>query len=112
MTEAGSNLEAIGYGAHFQSRLAALNGAFTPARIAIAHGESYVAWASRGSCKAVLAGNQRDRWPEAIDRPQVGDWVAGTYSDSADALFIEHLLDRQTCLMRQAAGGRGGAQVI
>jgi ribosome biogenesis GTPase len=112
MTEAGSNLEAIGYDTHFQSRLAALNGAFTPARIAIAHGESYVAWASRGSCKAVLAGNRRDRWPEAIDRPQVGDWVAGTYSDSADSLLIEHLLDRQTCLMRQAAGGREGAQVI
>jgi ribosome biogenesis GTPase / thiamine phosphate phosphatase len=111
MTEPGWNVEAIGYDAHFQSRLAALDGPFVPARIAIAHGESYIAWTGRGTCKAVL-GNQLARWEKAIDRPQVGDWVAGTYSETADSLLIEHLLERRTCLMRQAAGGRAVAQVI
>ena len=112
MTDAGHGLDAIGYGAYFADQLPALGGAFTPARIAIAHGESYIAWTDRGACKAVLAGKQADRWQQAIDRPQVGDWVAGTSSESGDALSIEHLLARRTCLMRQASGGRGAAQVI
>jgi ribosome biogenesis GTPase / thiamine phosphate phosphatase len=112
MTEAGSTLEAIGYDPHFQSQLAALDGAFVPARIAIAHGESYIAWTGPGSCKAVLVGKQVARWEKAIDRPQVGDWVAATYSETGDSLLIEHLLERRTCLMRQASGGRAVAQVI
>jgi ribosome biogenesis GTPase len=112
MTDAGPTLEAIGYDAHFQSRLAALDGGFTPARIAIAHGESYIAWTERGSCKAVLVGKHVARWEKAIDRPQVGDWVAGILSESGDVLAIEHLLERRTCLMRQASGGRAVAQVI
>ena len=113
VSDSPPTLEAIGYDAHFQSRLAALEGQLTPARIAIAHGESYIAWSSRGICKAVLAGGNRgDRWQEAIDRPQVGDWVAGSYSESGDTLLVEHLLPRRTSLMRQASGGRGVAQVI
>jgi ribosome biogenesis GTPase len=112
LSAGGWNLEAIGYDAHFQSRLAALDGVLTPARIAIAHGESYVAWSARGTCKAVLVGKQPVRWDEAIDRPQVGDWVAGNLAESGDVLSVEHLLERRTCLMRQASGGRAVAQVI
>ena len=81
-------------------------------RIAIAHGESYVAWTARGACKAVLTGNRLTDWKGAIDRPQVGDWVAGTYSDSLDAFLVAHLLERRTCLIRQASGKRPEPQVI
>jgi ribosome biogenesis GTPase len=110
----GQSLEAIGFDAHFQARFAALAGPLPliPARIAIAHGESYIAWTARGSCKAALIGRRIAEWKEAADRPQVGDWVAGTYSESSDSLLIEHLLERRTCLMRLAAGERGVAQVI
>ena len=87
-------------------------GALVPARIAIAHGESYVAWAERGACTAKLIGKRIAAWKEAADRPQVGDWVAGTFSASAGALLIEHVLERRTCLVRQAAGERAAAQVI
>jgi ribosome biogenesis GTPase / thiamine phosphate phosphatase len=111
MTDAAWSLEAIGYDAHFATRLAALGGALVPARIAIAHGESSIAWTARGTCKAVLV-NRLDRWREAINRPQVGDWVAGTTAEPGDVLMVEHLLERRTCLMRQASGGRGVAQVI
>jgi ribosome biogenesis GTPase len=83
-----------------------------PARIAIAHGESYVSWTSDGVRKAVLSGRRLAAWQLAADRPQVGDWVTGTFSDSAGALVIEHLLDRRTCLVRRAAGERAEAQVI
>jgi ribosome biogenesis GTPase len=112
MTDGKRTLEEIGYDAHFQARMAALDGAFVPARIAIAHGESYIAWSRQGICKAVLVGDRGVTWREAVDRPQVGDWVAGTYSDSTQALLVEHLLERRTCLMRLAAGEGGRGQVI
>ena len=109
----GWDLPAIGFDAYFQARLAALAGVpLVPARIAIAHGESYIAWAQRGSCKALLVGRRIAKWRDAADRPQVGDWIAGTYSESGDALLIEHVLERRTCLMRLAAGESGAAQVI
>ena len=112
MTEPLRTLEAIGFDAQFQNQLAALGDDLAPARIAIAHGESYIAWTARGSCKAVLSGNRLTDWKDAIDRPQVGDWVAGTYSDSLDAFMVAHLLERRTCLIRQASGKRPEPQVI
>jgi ribosome biogenesis GTPase / thiamine phosphate phosphatase len=111
MTEPIPTLEALGFDAHFRDQLAALGGDLAPARIAIAHGESYIAWTERGPCKAVLAGS-RAGWKEAIDRPQVGDWVAGTFSDSLDAFQVAHLLGRRTGLIRQASGKRPEPQVI
>jgi ribosome biogenesis GTPase / thiamine phosphate phosphatase len=112
MTEPIRTLEAIGFDAHFRDQVAALGGDLIPARIAISHGESYIAWAERGSCKAVLGGSRVADWKGAIDRPQVGDWVAGTYSESLDAFVVAHLLQRRTCLIRQASGKRPEAQVI
>jgi ribosome biogenesis GTPase len=112
MTEPLPTLEAIGFDAHFQNQVAALGDDLVPARIAIAHGESYVAWTARGACKAVLTGNRLTDWKEAIDRPQVGDWVAGTTSASLDAFQVTHLLARRTCLVRQASGKRPEPQVI
>lgn len=112
MTEPVRTLEAIGFDAHFRRQMAALGDDLVPARIAIAHGESYIAWTERGSCKAVLGGSRVSDWKEAIDRPQVGDWVAGTRSESLDALLVAHLLERRTCLLRQASGKRPEPQVI
>ena len=112
MTEPLPPLEAIGFDAHFQNQVAALGDDLVPARIAIAHGESYIAWTGHGSCKAVLAGSRATNWKEAIDRPQVGDWVVGTYSDSLDAFQVAQLLERRTCLIRQASGKRPEPQVI
>jgi ribosome biogenesis GTPase len=106
------SLEAIGFDPFFEAQLHALEGGRVPARIAISHGESYVAWTRDGVRKAVLSGRRLASWKLAIDRPQVGDWVAGTYSDSAGALVVEHLLARRTCLVRRASGVRAEAQVI
>ncbi len=111
MAEPIPTLEAIGFDAHFEGRLAALGGDLVPARIAIAHGESYIAWTARGACKAVL-GSRATKWKSAIDRPQVGDWVAGSFSESLDAFLVAHLLERRTCLIRQASGKRPEPQVI
>ena len=107
-----TSLSSIGFDPFFEAQLAALDGGLVPARIAIAHGESYVSWTRDGVRKAVLSGRRLASWRLAADRPQVGDWVTGTYSDSAGALVIEHLLERRTCLVRRAAGERAEAQVI
>jgi ribosome biogenesis GTPase len=107
-----TSLSSIGFDPFFEAQLEALDGGREPARIAIAHGESYVAWTRDGVRKAVLSGRRMGSWQLAAERPQVGDWVTGTYSDSTGALVIEHLLARRTCLIRRAAGARGEAQII
>jgi len=106
------SLAAIGFDAFFEAQLAKLDGGLVPARIAIAHGESYDCWTRDGVRKAVLSGRRIGGWKTAAERPQVGDWVAGTYEDAAGALVIEHLLERRTCLVRRAAGVSGEAQII
>ncbi len=106
------SLEAIGFDPFFAAQLEKLDGGLVPARIAIAHGESYVSWTRDGIRKAVLSGRRVGGWKTAAERPQVGDWVTGTYESSAGALVIEHLLARRTCLVRRAAGETGEAQII
>jgi len=101
----------LGFDAHFEAALAALEGEPTPARIAIAHGESYVAWTAAGVTKAVIVGSRGQVWQTAAERPQVGDWVAGRV-DNSGTLLIDHLLPRATCLLRRAAGERMEAQVV
>ncbi|MEA2701210.1 MAG: ribosome biosis GTPase / thiamine phosphate phosphatase [Myxococcales bacterium] len=107
-----TSLSSIGFDPFFEAQLGALDGGLVPARIAIAHGESYVSWTRDGVRKAVLSGRRLATWRIAADRPQVGDWVTGTYSDTTGALIIEHLLARRTCLIRRAAGERAEAQII
>ena len=112
MDQTVPSLEAIGFDPFFEAQLEKLDGGLVPARIAIAHGESYVSWTRDGVRKAVLSGRRVGGWKTAAERPQVGDWVTGTYEDSAGALVIEHLLARRTCLVRRAAGESGEAQII
>jgi ribosome biogenesis GTPase len=107
-----TSLASIGFHPFFEAQLGALDGGLEPARIAIAHGESYVSWTRDGVRKAVLSGRRLAAWQTAAERPQVGDWVTGTYSESAGALVIEHLLARRTCLVRRASGERAEAQII
>lgn len=112
MGEEPPSLERIGFGPFFEAQLDGVEGGRAPARIAIAHGESYVAWTGAGVRKAVLVGRRAASWQTPAERPQVGDWVAGTDSAASGTLVIEHLLERRTCLVRRATGARAEAQVI
>lgn len=112
MTEAKLELETVGFDAQFRAALAGLGGAFEPARVAIAYGESYIVWTEHGPRTGILTGQRIRDWRGVPERPQVGDWVAGTYSQSADAWIIEHVLPRRTCLVRMAAGLQVRAQVL
>lgn len=112
MTAPTVGLAASGYAPYFQTELAKLAGNLQPARIAVAHGESYVAWTTDGARKAVIAGRRSAAWAQATDRPQVGDFVAGTCGGGSEDFLIEHVLPRRTCLLRRAAGEANVAQVI
>lgn len=79
-----------------------------PARI-IADGQS--AWHLAG-CRAPigeLSGRLRHDLA-GLARPAVGDWVAVT--DDPERAVIHHVLDRQTALVRRAAGPAARGQVI
>ena len=112
MSDIGFDLERIGFGPFFAEQLASLDAGLVPARIAIAHGESYVAWTEAGVGKAIIAGRRLGEWKAPEDRPAVGDWVAGTPSGELGALLIERRFERRTCLVRQAAADRPDLQVI
>lgn len=104
-------LERIGFAPFFAAQLDALGPDLTAARIAIDHGESYVAWTGSGPCKALITGRHNER-RAAVERPQVGDWVAGAMSPDLSAFIVEHRLERRTCLSRQGAADRPERQVI
>jgi ribosome biogenesis GTPase len=110
--DSAQNLESIGFAPFFAEQLGRLGPGLVPARIAIAHGESYVAWTEAGVVKAVIVGRRLADWKTAVDRPQVGDWVAGSPSSEPGVLLIEHRLERRTCLVRQAIAARPERQVI
>ena len=112
MGEGAHNLERIGFGPFFAEQFARLEPGLVPARIAIAHGESYIAWTEGGVSKAVIVGRRLADWHTAADRPQVGDWVAGAHSSQLGAFLIEHRLERRTCLVRKGAADRSELQVI
>jgi ribosome biogenesis GTPase / thiamine phosphate phosphatase len=112
MVKLAVSLAQAGFDSYFQAEFAELDGDLRPARIAVAHGESYVAWTGEGPCNAIIVGRRLAAWAEATARPQVGDFVAGTCVPGSDDLLIEHVLPRRTCLMRRAAGESGAAQVI
>ena len=102
------SLAQIGFDPFVEAQLDALEGGRVPARIAIAHGEGYVSWTGDGVRRGRARRPSNGRVANAR-RParKVGDWVAGTYSESAGALVIEHLLARRT--MPRAAGRRARA---
>lgn len=112
MSEPTVALEALGFEPHFRAALDDLGGAFEAGRVAIAYGEAYVVWTASGPRTGILTGRRLREWRGVPERPQVGDWVAGTFSESADSWIIEHVLPRQTCLMRMAAGIRVAPQVM
>jgi ribosome biogenesis GTPase len=106
------DLERIGFGPFFAQQMASFDPGLVAARIAIAHGESYVAWTAAGVGKAIIAGRRLGEWKAAEERPAVGDWVAGTPSSELGGLLIERRLERRSCLLRQAAADRPDLQVI
>jgi hypothetical protein len=87
LNEIAQGLARIGFQPFFAEQLVELDAGLVLARIAIAHGESYVVWTEAGAGKAVIAGRRLAEWRTPADRPQVGDWVVGVRSPELGALL-------------------------
>lgn len=105
-----TTLESLGFRPFISSQFDRLaNSDLVPARI-IADGQSV--WHLAG-CRAP-AGELSGRLRSTLTgpaRPATGDWVA-VADDGGERAVIHHLLDRQTVMVRRAAGPGRGSQVI
>lgn len=84
---------------------------FSPGRVTQEHRERYVVTDGENEYEAEITGNLRFSANSRTDFPAVGDWVALTIYDSAQAI-IHGVLPRKSILERQAVGKFGGTQII
>jgi ribosome biogenesis GTPase / thiamine phosphate phosphatase len=107
-------LEPLGWTPFFQDQLdAALEPDLVPARVVIEYQDRYRLLGTEGYSWAQLSGNIRHQAEvDRLGRPAVGDWVAVRPAGDDDMGTIVHLLERQSCFVRQSAGRRSGAQVV
>lgn len=104
-------LEDLGYSEFFESSRAGLGlGAYEVARVIAEYKEAYRVKDTTGECLAKITGRQMFQAKSREDYPCVGDWVAITRRNTAEAV-IHKLLPRQTILRRKHSN-KSGAQVI
>ncbi|MBI5779627.1 MAG: ribosome small subunit-dependent GTPase A [Planctomycetes bacterium] len=104
-------LEDLGYGPFFESHRQALGlDADGVARVIAEYKEAYRVKNIAGECLARISGRQMFKAVTREDYPCVGDWVAITRRNTAEAV-IHKLLPRQTILRRKHTN-KSGAQVI
>ena len=104
-------LEDLGYSAFFESNRTALGlGNYGVARVIAEYKEAYRVKNITGECLAKITGRQMFKAKSREDYPCVGDWVAITARNTAEAV-IHKLLPRQTILRRKYSN-KSGAQVI
>ena len=106
------SLESLGYGKFFAERLAALGEPeLVPLRVAIEYMDRYLLLGAGGRrIWGYLRGELHDRGP--FERPAVGDWVAARLDEGGELAVIQHLLERRSRFVRQAAGKRTRPQVV
>lgn len=99
---AGLGLARLGFGPFFSAQIQ--EGELV-ARVAVEHRDRFVIVTAEGTEEAELAGRfwQRTRTERQLDKPVVGDFVVFR---RIPAPVIERRLERQTELLRQAAGRR------
>ncbi len=112
-------LEGLGFKPFFRQQLYALGApaldldldTLVPARITVEHRGEWVCLTERAELRAVLPGRLRHAARDARDLPAVGDWVVLRPPADGPAV-IEALLERQTAILRQAAGRATVPQVL
>ncbi len=104
-------LEDLGYSAFFESSRTALGlGNYGVARVIAEYKEAYRVKNTTNEWLAKITGRQMFKAKSREDYPCVGDWVAITARNTAEAV-IHKLLPRQTILRRKYSN-KSGAQVI
>jgi ribosome biogenesis GTPase / thiamine phosphate phosphatase len=84
---------------------------FETGRVVAEHKERYIVRTVNGEYEAEVTGHLRYTAKTREDFPAVGDWVALTPFDSANAI-IHQICPRSSVIKRQAAGGTAEVQVI
>jgi ribosome biogenesis GTPase len=104
-------LEDLGYSEFFESSRTGLGlGDYEVARVIAEYKEAYRVKNIAGEWLAKITGRQMFKAKSREDYPCVGDWVAITRRNTAEAV-IHKLLPRQTILRRKHSN-KSGAQVI
>lgn len=110
-----STLEELGFTPFFRLQFARLPDpdSLVPARVAIEHRGLWHTLTADGEVRARLPGRLRHAARDARDLPAVGDWLAlRPGAHPGDPATIEAVLERQTALVRQAAGRATAPQVL
>jgi len=99
------NLEKIGYGPWFQSRVddeKAL--VHDVARVVSVHRDSYIITRGAGDVYAELSGNLSYTTDSTSDLPTTGDWVYADFFDDDTHAIVHGVFPRKSLIKRKAAG--------
>lgn len=107
------NLDLLGWSDFFAHSFDTYrNAGFTPARVAIAHRESYLLYSNTGDLTAEVTGKFRHQARSLQDFPAVGDWVVIRTQTGEGRATIHAVLPRKSKFSRKLAGGVTEEQVI
>ncbi len=104
------NLKDWGWSTGLARQFSKLESSLTPGRVISDFNGVLRALSPLGELEIKLKG--KFRLQDAQQRPVVGDWVAIRASESSQDYLVDLVLDRQTEIIRQAAGRRTKAQVL
>jgi len=108
-------LEALGWNDHWAGCFAPYRAeGYDAGRISLEQKQLYAVWTARhGEIPAVLTGKYYYEAEERGDLPAVGDWaIIRIHEETAPKATIHGLLPRRSKFSRQAAGARGGEQLL
>jgi ribosome biogenesis GTPase / thiamine phosphate phosphatase len=108
-----SVLEALGYSRRWQALFEpyAAEG-LTPARVLRTSHGSVIAATQAGVVRAKLSTSLVKGASGPAELPVVGDWVAVSAPEGADAPRVEAVMDRASAITRGGPGGTSGVQVL
>jgi ribosome biogenesis GTPase / thiamine phosphate phosphatase len=108
-----SNLEALGWNAHFAEAFIPVAGPdLVPGRVSLAHQDIYRVVTEGGEALARMSGRLRHQAISAVDHPAVGDWVAMCARAGEIRSTIEAILPRVSRFSRKVPGDVTREQIV
>ncbi|MET3847944.1 MULTISPECIES: ribosome small subunit-dependent GTPase A [unclassified Paenibacillus] len=99
------NLEHYGWNTDWQQKwLQRDRKQHVPGRIVSDFGQMYRVWTSAGEVWGEISGRLKHEHQDRSELPAVGDWVEVQVLEQEERVIIHGVLERKTCISRQAAG--------
>lgn len=99
------NLEHYGWNTDWQQKwLQRDRKQHVPGRIVSDFGQMYRVWTSAGEVWGEVSGKLKHEHQDRSELPAVGDWVEVQELEQEERVIIHSVLERKTCISRQAAG--------